>query len=257
MNVSGIFKKINVAEFIIGFLCILYWFLCIVSVGSGVSILYIWIIIGILLILKAVIAKFLWKRKWGKRLSYSMDIVIIAIFLSVVMFAGFVTRGMHEEAKSGCDYLIVLGAGVNGTRPSEILQKRIDAAYKYLKENPGTKVIGTGGQGVGEDISEGKCIANELEAAGIAADRILYEGKSTTTVENIKFAMEKIPDQAKQIVVVSNGFHISRSKLILSNYTDAKIYGIAATGGGLLTPHYVVREYIVFLIDIAMGNYSI
>lgn len=258
MKLTTICKLVSCVELTLGILCIAYYFLCVYRAGSGVSVLYIWIIMGSLLVLKgsANIWIFRTKIRWLRILSGSLDAVGAAILLSVLLFAGFVIRGMNDYAKAGCDYVIVLGAGVNGSRPSEILQRRIDAAFVYLEANPDAKVIGTGGQGIGEAVSEGKCIANELQAMGISADRILYEEKSTTTVENMKFALEVMPDRPHRIAVVSNGFHISRSKLILSNYTNAQIYGIAATGGGLLTPHYILREYVVFLVDLFMGNYT-
>lgn len=109
-------------------------------------------------------------------------------------------------------------------------------------------MIGTGGRGVNDEISEGMCIAKELEAMGIEKERILYEEKSTTTIENFQYAMEVIPDSPENIVVVSNGFHIFRAKFILSQYTDANIYGIAAPGGGVLLPHYILREYITLIV---------
>lgn len=50
--------------------------------------------------------------------------------------------------------------------------------------------------------------------------------------------------------------NIFRAKMILMNYTDAAVYGLPATGGGILMPHYILREYIVFIIDILHGNYT-
>lgn len=259
MRVKKLFKIINVAELILGILSITYYLVCILIAGRGVSILYIWIVAGILFILKGISGLCINRKKlkWARRISGILDISAVMICLSVAVFIIFIIHGMNEEAKTGCDYIIVLGASVNGTEPSEILQKRIDAAYEYLRENPDTMVIGTGGRGATEQISEGKCIADTLEKMGISSERILYEEKSVTTVENISFAMRVIPDSPGSIAVVSNGFHIARSKLILSNFTEAQVYGIPATGGGFLTLHYILREYVVFVIDVVLGNYKI
>lgn len=258
------------AEFIAGVLCIIYYCCCVFIAGNGVSILYIWPVMGFLLILKAVSSLYIYGNiqtaarfanrfiglKWLKALCGFIDILIAAVFLSAVIFAGFVIHGMKEQPKTECDYIIVLGASVNGTKPSEILQKRIDAAYEYLTAHPDTIVIGTGGQGSTEAVSEGKCIADELEKMGISPERIMYEEKSETTVENIKFAMEMVANHPENIAVVSNGFHIARSRLILSGFTDAQVYGIPAEGGGFLTLHYILREYIVLIVDMVLGNYT-
>lgn len=258
-NYNRIFQILNIAECVAGLFCVIYYFMCIFAAGSGIPTIYVWPVLGILLFLKVGITWIVW-RKDKKRLiavSKGFDVLIIVFAITFLTFAIFVVNGMKEQAVPNCDYVIVLGTTVNGTEPSEILQKRIDKAYEYLLENPETKVIGTGGKGDAETISEGECIARELEGMGIASERIQYEGKSKTTVENMKFATQLMEEETKSVAVVSNGFHISRSKLILSNFTDAKVYGIAATGGGVTTLHYTLREYIVFIVDIVLGNYSL
>lgn len=169
----------------------------------------------------------------------------------------FVYTGMKDKAPPNCDYVFVLGGGVNGDKPSSALQKRIDCAYQYLKDHSDTKVITTGGLGEGDSLTEGDCIARELISLGIESERIFIENQSTTTVENFKFGVELLDEDAKTVAIVSSGFHISRAKMILSNFTDKEIYGMAATNEGILTLHYIIREFIVFHIDILQGNYCI
>ena len=254
-------KQLNTIELMVGVLCIIYYFVCVVSVGPNVSLLYIWMTAGILLMVKAGGCLLFWNRfcggrKWVKFLYGTLDLLIALVTLSFLLFAGFVISDIHEEAEGGCDYVIILGARVRDGKPSEILQKRIQAAYEYLQKNPEAKAVGTGGVADPEEISEGKCIADTLHEMGIPADRILYEERSETTVENMKFALETIPDHPEHIAVVSNGFHIFRAKYILSGFTEAQVDGIAAPGGGVAVLHYIMREYIVFAVDLVAGNYK-
>lgn len=251
------YDVIVITEFLLGMMCFIYYFLCAKIYGTKVSILYLWLIAGNILVLKAMSVWLFWGKcgKVFKGLSRGFDICVGVVLLLILTFSVSVVSGMKEKAKPDCDYLIVLGAAVYGAQPSEVLQRRIDSAYEYLQNNPGTKVVGTGGRGAEGKLSEGECIAMELQKMGIAPDRILYEDKSATTVENMKYALEKIPDAPGSIAVVSSGFHIFRSKYILSCYTDAEVYGVAASGISLLTPHYVVREFVVFVVDGVMGNY--
>lgn len=253
-NLYGI---IVIIEFLSGIIFLIYYLLCATIYGTKVSILYLWLIAGSVLVLKAV-SFWLFCKKCGrgfKVLSKGFDICVGMALLLILTFSVSVISGMREKGKPNCDYLIVLGAAVYGTQPSEVLQRRIDAAYEYLQNNPGTRVVGTGGRGGEGELSEGECIAMELQKMGIAPDRVLFEDRSSTTVENMKFALEKIPDNPGSIAVVSSGFHIFRSKYILSRYTDAQVYGVAASGISLLTPHYVVREFVVFMVDAVLGNY--
>ena len=50
------------------------------------------------------------------------------------------------------------------------LAKRLDAAYDYLIENEDTKVICTGGQGTGEDITEAPVVEMPLDETVTPAD---------------------------------------------------------------------------------------
>ena len=63
--------------------------------------------------------------------------------------------------------VVVLGCKVRGTRPSRMLLRRLEAAQKYLEENPEVSCITTGGQGAGEDIPEGQ--GDENLAGGTTA----------------------------------------------------------------------------------------
>lgn len=267
MKIVRIIKVISIIEVVIGILCMAYYGLCAQKFGTGISILYAWLVMGVVLLVKAML-NLLITHQGIRRFLLGLDVLGLMVLVSMLLFAGFVLGDMNEKAPSGCDYVIVLGAAVNGDEPTEILQKRIDAAYEYLVANPNAKVIGTGGRSPEDQLSEGACIAGELEEMGIATERIFYEDRSTTTVENMRFALEVIgqesepsspeeayeQDGAIRIAVVSNGFHIFRAKFILSSYTDYEVYGIAATGGGILTPHYILREYVVFIVDTLRAN---
>ncbi|HIW57231.1 MAG TPA: YdcF family protein [Firmicutes bacterium] len=246
-------------ELTLGAVCFVYYFICAAYGGFGVPLLSIWPTGGAVLILKSLfcIKYDLGRRRALKFASVCFDCAFIAFFAGYAVFAGFATGDMNETPPDDCDCIIVLGAGVNGSEPSEALQNRIDAAYDYLISNPETFAVGSGGLGEDADISEGELIAESLIEMGIPAGRVAYEDRSTTTVENMKFALEKIPDDAESVAVVSSGFHIFRAKLILSNYTGMRVYGAAATGADILSPHYILREYIVFIIDILLGNYGV
>ena len=148
-------------EFLFGIIFLLYYFICATIYGTKVSILYLWMIAGMILVLKAMSVWLLGKRfgKFFKLLSKSFDICVGVVLLLVLTFSVSVISGMREKGKPNCDYLIVLGAAVYGTQPSEVLQRRIDAAYEYLQNNPGTKVVGTGGRSAEGELSEGECIS--------------------------------------------------------------------------------------------------
>ena len=53
------------------------------------------------------------------------------------------------KIKNNLDYIIVLGAHVDGTRLSMALLERTRRALQYLENNPDTKAVLSGGQGRG------------------------------------------------------------------------------------------------------------
>jgi uncharacterized SAM-binding protein YcdF (DUF218 family) len=164
-----------------------------------------------------------------------------------LLYVGFlhykIIQHANPEAPKNADYIIVLGARVKGTVPSLALQFRIDHAAEYLKENPDTIAIASGGKGPGEDISEAESIKTELINLGINESRILIEDMSTTTYENIRFSKKLIPKNAELGLVVTNDFHIFRSKMIANN-EGLELSGLPAkTPVQALLKSYV-REYL-------------
>lgn len=145
-----------------------------------------------------------------------------------------------------CDYVIVLGAGVNGTEPSLTLQNRIDKAFAYLSDNPDVICVVSGGQGDHEDISEAECMYRELIQMGMTSERIWQENQSTSIVENLKFSVslieEKTGDCPKKIGIISNEFHITRAKL-MARHQGLNPVGIPAeTSWMTMKINYYLRE---------------
>lgn len=146
---------------------------------------------------------------------------------------------------------IVLGAQVksyqDGTYgPSSMLQKRINAAYVYLTENPKADCIVSGGQGSNEPISEALCMYNELVEMGIDRSRIYMEDRSTNTEENLNFSYQIIEENNinKSLAVVSDGFHQARARLIAHKLGLSSPMGaINADTNVVYLPTFLVREW--------------
>ena len=96
------------------------------------------------------------------------------------------------SVKKNLDYIIVLGAHVDGTRMTLALLERARRALLYLEENPGTKAVLSGGKGDGENISEAEAMYRYLTGHGINGDRLMREEESTSTKENLEFSRRKI-----------------------------------------------------------------
>lgn len=138
---------------------------------------------------------------------------------------------------------VVLGCKVMGTKPSRILQERLEAAYEYLVENEEAVAVLSGGKGPDEEISEAQCMYEYLTAKGIGEDRLLLEDASATTRENLMFSKEILKERGleEKITVITSDFHAYRAcdmaeKLGLETYcTPAHTFFV-------YLPTYYVRE---------------
>ncbi len=112
------------------------------------------------------------------------------------------------KARENLDYIIVLGAHVDGTRMTLALLERTRRALLYLEENPGTRAVLSGGMGDGERISEAEAMYRYLTEHGIDGGRLIREERSTNTKENLDYSLELIGSTEPAIGVVTNNFHV-------------------------------------------------
>lgn len=184
------------------------------------------------------------------RLSKTWRIVLAALLvLGAAVFAVFeapVISNAKTDAAPQSDYLIVLGAGVNGSAPSLSMVNRLEAALDYLEAYPDAVAIVSGGQGAGEDVTEASAMHDWLIAHGVPESRIVQEDQSTSTRENLENSFAIIRsrggDPADGVAVVSSEYHLYRAKQ-MARALGAKPLGVAAeTTLPTMRANYFIRE---------------
>lgn len=185
----------------------------------------------------------LWQNKAGKVVLSSFLVFLAAGFITAAIISGFMIKAALNKPASPMP-AILLGCKVNGTEPSLMLRKRINAACKYLSENESAVIIVSGGQGPGEDISEAECMKRCLVKKGISADRIITETNSTDTYQNIEFSKKYLDeyDLGNEAVIVTDSFHQLRASMIAEKFGLRTSSAPAHTTFYLL-PTYWVREW--------------
>lgn len=146
--------------------------------------------------------------KWLKTTFFTL-LAVVLIFASSLYFYGKTDNVTYDE-----DAIIVLGAGLRGSRPSSTLKGRLSAAYDYHKENPKALIVVSGGKGHDEDITEAEAMEKYLINLGVPKEKIVKEEKSTSTYENFVFSKEILDgllgDNYK-IAYISNDYHVFRA----------------------------------------------
>lgn len=176
-------------------------------------------------------------------------IVIIGLILGFFLFMAAeipVLLGSRSEEDTSADYIIVMGAGVNGLEPSLSLLNRLQAAEKWLAENPEGIAVLSGGQGNGELITEARCMYDWLTARGIDPARLIMEPMATSSYENILYSLELIEahggNPAGKVAIVSNDYHLCRIRLIAKELGCEPVCVAARTPYFTLYVNYAVRE---------------
>ncbi len=188
-------------------------------------------------------------KKHAKVAKALKTVLTTLVCVGLVFFAvleAIVISSAHTDKDPEAPYLIVLGAGVNGSEPSLSLMYRLEAAKDYLDKYPESKAIVSGGQGAGENISEAECMRQWLANNGISKDRIIMEDKSTSTYENLRNSLEIIKDSGgdttAKVAVLSQEYHLYRAKFYASEL-GANVVGVAAnTGNKAMMVSYTMRE---------------
>ena len=150
-----------------------------------------------------------------------------------------ILRGSKGDPEGDFQYMVVLGAKVNGTEPSLALRDRLNAAGEYLQSHPDVIAVLSGGQGPDEGMAEADCMFRELVEMGIDPDRLWLEEKSTSTWENLNFSLdiieEKTGDRPEHIGLLSSEYHLYRAGLF------AKACGVTASGVPARTTWFTLR----------------
>lgn len=142
---------------------------------------------------------------------------------------------------------VVLGAQVRPTGdPSVILRGRINAAERYLDENPGVPMILSGGQGADEPMTEAKCMYEVITFEKGEGARLFLEERSTTTAENFQYSNQLIKGNglSGSLAVVTDGFHQLRARIIAHQLgMDGSIGAVNSDTPFIYLPTYAVREW--------------
>ena len=218
------------------------------SVHSGSSFFMVWAVIGVFLVLTGIALKTGLFKKIPVWLNISLAAVVVAALIVIVVLLFIIVSYSEEKPEKDLDYLIVLGSQVKPDGPSRVLKYRLDRAEKYLKENPSTICIVSGGRGTNELQSEASAMKQYLVEAGIDPERIIMEDRSTTTDENIMYSKSFLPENAS-IGLVTNDFHMFRGVYLCKKHGLYNVYPIPADSDPFYKPNNYLREVLAFIKD--------
>jgi len=250
--------KINIKGkgiLISGITCFLYFLAITIFIGYLNIFNTIWIFIGIFCVIiykqKEKIKNYY--RKSPKILKLLFLAAVIVFLLSFVIIECLIINSSRNRNTESARYVVLLGAGLNGSEPSRTLSQRINAAIKYLNENRNVMVIVSGGKGPHETFTEAEIMSRILLSNNIEMSRVIIEDRSKNTYENLTYS-GKLIDIDKKVIIITSGFHMFRARSIAKKIGYKNIGCVTSKTPILLLPNYYTREYFAVLKEFIINR---
>lgn len=185
-------------------------------------------------------------RRWPLWVKI-LAVLVLAGALSFGSLLGVVLSGAHDHISGDPQVMIILGCQVRPDGPSVMLRDRLDEALDYLEDHPDMTIVVSGGQGSNEPTSEARAMADYLTGRGVEEGAILQEDRSRNTAQNFQYTMECLQEQnvdySEGVLVVSNGFHLTRARMLAQRAGFDDVSSLAAPSSHLPSRlHMYIRE---------------
>lgn len=223
-------------------------------------------IIGVIFIAHGVfwhsIRKLVMQQRWLNRVWIALWGVFGLWLISFGIFIGLLQQQitLSKQRAPTVAAIIVLGSGTVDGKPTPTLAKRLDAAVPLISAQPTAIVITSGGVGFQRSRSEADIMATYLhEVHGIALNRVLQEGKSTSTEENLIYSQTLLAQHhislAEPIAIVTSDFHTIRAVAIARHQGYAQPITVASPTPLSIRYNSWFREYFAFVSGWLLGEY--
>lgn len=161
----------------------------------------------------------------------------------IIHTAFIVIDGVNDELKP-VDVAVVLGNKVEVSgQPSERLKARLDKAVELYNKGYFTLIIVSGGIGK-EGFDEAQVMKSYLIDNGIPEEKIIEDNNgynSYMTAQNTSKIMNEL--ELDSAMVITQYFHISRTKLAFRKVNIAEVYSAHANIFEVRDIYSIVREF--------------
>lgn len=177
----------------------------------------------------------------------NLKLIAISLILWFVMHTVYVVYDGFDDNNEKADYALVLGTKVNiDGSLSERLIARVSVAEKLLKDKKVDKIVVSGGLG-SEGHYEGTKMKEYLVSKGVPDSLILVDNKGNNTRLSAQNLFEhKEINQNSRIMVVSQYFHVTRSKMLLGKEGFKNVKGASPLFFEWRDFYAMPREFLAF-----------
>ncbi len=173
-------------------------------------------------------------------------VVIAIVFILFIQSAFIAADGLWDD-KVKADCILILGNKVNedGTL-SPRLKARVDKGLQLFHENPASMIIVSGGLGK-EGYYEGTEMKKYLVDQGVPAGSVIVDDQGNNTLQTAtNYLNLSKRHHLNSVIVVSQYYHISRTKYLLRKAGASHVYGAHANFCEWRDFYSMFRECIAF-----------
>ena len=186
------------------------------------------------------------------RLWKAFLLLVLAGCLCFAALLGLVLGGAHDHVEGEPGVMVILGCQLHEWGPSVMLRDRLDKALDYLEDHPDLTVVVSGGQGSNEPASEAQGMADYLAGHGVDRENLILEDQSHNTHQNLLYTARLLAQEGfdirEGVIIVSNGFHLTRARMLAGRLGYENVSVLAAPSSDLPSRLFMyVREPIALV----------
>lgn len=165
-----------------------------------------------------------------KILKYAIYLILLLVIIGLLinLYMILITNNRIKKIKEidydDIDCIIVLGAGIRGSRPSPMLEDRLLTSVDLYNNNVAIKIIVSGDHGT-KDYDEVNVMKRYLIENNILSEDIFMDHAGFSTYDSIYRAKEIFG--AKRVVIVTQKYHLYRA-LYIAKELNLDAYGVVA-----------------------------
>lgn len=160
-------------------------------------------------------------------LLFCLSVIVGIYALSVNAYMVNTTKDKILTAEESAelddvDCILVLGAGVQGTTLSHMLEDRVLTGIKLYELGSAPKLLMSGDHGQ-DDYDEVNAMKDYAKNKGVPSEDIFMDHAGFSTYESIYRARDIF--QAKKIIIISQKYHLHRA-IYVAEYLGLEAYGV-------------------------------
>lgn len=190
------------------------------------------------------------RRRWGLRVLVTVLLVALLVPVAAMGYVALVSR---QDDRTKTDALLVLGAAQYWSRPSPVLQARLEHAKSLYDDGVAPRIITVGGKQPGDRTTEAQAGRRWLTSQGVPAGAVTAVATGSDTLASLRAVAELMAKRGwTSLTIVTDPAHEARSLAMARALgIDARPSPTRSGDGSNLTVDYVGREaagLLLFLV---------